>query len=112
MIIGPAVQKLIAVFLLAGVAFAAWGGVISPLKQRFEQHERTANQSRLLIERYRRILAQASVLKAEIAAIGENRILKDGLLVAPSAELGAALLQGKIKNSSTVGAAKRVVRTK
>lgn len=108
MTLGPAVQKLVAVLLLAAVAFAAWGGVISPLKHRFEQHERTANQSRLLIERYRRILAQASVLKAEIVTIGKSRVLKDGLLVAPSAELGAALLQGKIKNTSTASAAKLI----
>ena len=108
MTLGPAVQKLVAVFLLGAVAFVAWAVVISPVMQRFEQHERTATQARLLIERYRRILAGGSVLKAEIAAISNSRILKNGLLVAPSAELGAALLQAKIKNASAAGAAKLI----
>jgi len=103
MTLGPVIQKLVAVFLLMAVAFGAWAGVISPVMDRFEQHERTANQSRLLIDRYRRILASATDLKGEIASISSSRILKNGLLVAPSAELGAALLQGKIKKTSAAG---------
>ncbi len=105
---GPVVQKLVAVALLVGLGLAAWGGVVSPVMERFDQYEQSAGQSRLLIERYRRILAGSTALKAEIAAIKKSRVLNKGLLVAPSAELGAAILQSKIKSSVALGAAELV----
>jgi hypothetical protein len=108
MTISPALKKLIAIFLLVAVAFVTWVGVISPVVQKFDQHERTANQSRLLIERYRSVLASGTELKAEIAALKKSRFLNQGLLVATSPELGAAILQGKIKDSVTAGAAELI----
>ncbi len=108
MTLGPAVRKLLAVALLAAVAFAAWAGGVVPIKENFDRYEATAAQSRDLIARYRRILAGAAALKAEIAAIRRNRVLKEGLLVAPSADLGAAILQGKIKQTAVSGEAKLI----
>ena len=108
MSLGPAVQKLLAVALLAAVAFAAWAGGVVPIKENFDRFEATAAQSRDLIARYRSILAGAAALRAEIAAIRRNRILKEGILVAPSAELGAAILQGKVKQAAVAGEAKLI----
>ena len=108
MSLGPAVQKLLAVALLAAVAFAAWAGGVVPIKENFDRFEATAAQSRDLIARYQSILAGAAALRAEIAAIRRNRILKEGILVAPSAELGAAILQGKIKQAAVAGEAKLI----
>ncbi len=108
MSLGPAVQKLLAVALLAAVAFAAWAGGVVPIKENFDRYEATAAQSRDLIARYRRILAGAAALKSEIAAIRRNRVLKEGILVAPSAELGAAILQGKVKQAAVAGEAKLI----
>jgi hypothetical protein len=86
MTLGPAVQKLLAVALLAAVAFAVWAGGVVPIREKFNRHEATAAQSRDLIARYRSILAGAPALKTEIAAIRRNRVLKEGLLIAPSAD--------------------------
>ncbi len=108
MSLGPAVQKLLAVALLAAVAFAAWAGGVVPIKESFDRFEATAAQSRDLIARYRSILAGAAALRAEIAAIRRNRVLKEGILVAPSAELGAAILQGKVKQAALAGEAKLI----
>ena len=108
MSLGPAVQKLLAVALLAAVAFAAWAGGVVPIKENFDRFEATAAQSRDLIARYQSILAGAAALRAEIAAIRRNRILKEGILVAPSAELGAAILQGKVKQAAVAGEAKLI----
>jgi hypothetical protein len=108
MIVGPTAQKLIALSLLALTAFGTWAGVISPVMDRFDQYERSANQSQLLISRYQRILGSSAALKSEIAAIKKNRVLKDGLLVASSAQLGAAILQGKIKGGAAAGTAELI----
>ena len=108
MTLGPAVRKLLAVALLAAVAFAAWAGGVVPIKENFDRFEASAAQSRDLIARYRRILAGAAALGAEIAAIRRNRVLKEGILVAPSAELGAAILQGKVKQAAVAGEAKLI----
>ncbi len=105
---GPAVQKFLAAALLAAVAFAAWAGGVVPIKENFDRFEATAAQSRDLIARYRSILAGAAALKAEIAAIRRNRVLREGILVAPSAELGAAILQGKVKRAAAAGEAKLI----
>ena len=105
MSLGPAVQKFLAAALLAAVAFAAWAGGVVPIKENFDRFEATAAQSRDLIARYRSILAGAAALKAEIAAIRRNRVLREGILVAPSAELGAAILQGKVKRAAAAGEA-------
>ncbi len=108
MSLGPAVQKLLAVALLAAVGFAAWAGGVVPIKENFDRFEATAAQSRDLIARYRRILAGAAALRAEIATIRRNRVLKEGFLVAPSAELGAAILQVKVKQATVAGEAKLI----
>ncbi|MEE8563182.1 MAG: type II secretion system protein GspM [Alphaproteobacteria bacterium] len=108
MSLGPAVQKLLAVALLAAVGFAAWAGGVVPIKENFDRFEATAAQSRDLIARYQSILAGAAALRAEIAAIRRNRVLKEGFLVAPSAELGAAILQVKVKQAAVAGEAKLI----
>lgn len=108
MMLGPAVQKLLAIALLAVVLFVVWTLGIMPIQEKFNRYEASAAQSRDLIARYRRILADAPVLKSEIAAIRRNRVLKDGLLVASSADLGAAVLQGKVKQVATGAAAQLI----
>lgn len=108
MTLGPAVQKFLALALLAAVGFFVWTAGVVPLRENFKRYEASAAQSRDLIERYRRILAGAPALRAEIAAIRRNRVLQEGYLVAPSAELGAALLQGKVKQIATTAAAQLI----
>ncbi|MDX1483414.1 MAG: type II secretion system protein GspM [Alphaproteobacteria bacterium] len=108
MSLGPAVQKFLAVAILAALAFFAWTAAIGPALDKFDQYEARTAQSRDLIQRYQRILASSAALKSEIAALRNNRLLRQGLLVAPGAELGAANLQGKIKQTAAAGDAKLI----
>lgn len=108
MTIGPAVQKLLALALLAGLAFVLWVGVAVPVVDGYERDRAAAAQSVTLIERYRAVLAGLPALEAEIGGLKTHAVLKKGLFVAPSSEIAAATLQGMIKASAAAAEAKLI----
>lgn len=105
MTVGPAIQRLFALAILAGVILMAWAWIVAPVAERFDRYEEAASQSRLLIDRYRGILASKGALERDVDALHGSRIREQGFLVAPSAELGAALLQERIKQTAEGAAA-------
>lgn len=108
MTLGPAMQKVLALAILVGVAFALWAGGLMPLKEGYERDRAMANQSAALIARYRVVLAGMPPLKKEVARLRAHPVLKRGLFVAPSPEMGAASLQGRIKASAASAGAKLI----
>lgn len=108
MTLGPAVQKLLALAILAGLGFTLWIGVFVPLKDRYDRDRVSAAQSVALITRYRQVLAGMPALESDVARLRAHPILKKGVFVAPSAEIGAAALQGTVKAGAAGGGAKLI----
>ncbi|MDH3240827.1 MAG: type II secretion system protein GspM [Alphaproteobacteria bacterium] len=108
MTLGPAVQKLLALALLAGLGFALWVGVLVPIKDGFDRNRASAAQSAALIQRFRQVLAGMPALESEVERLRAHPILKKGVFVAPSAEIGAAALQGTVKAAAAAADAKLI----
>jgi len=108
MTLGPAVQKLLALAILAGLGFALWVGIFVPVKDGYDRDRASAAQSATLVARYRQVLADMPALEADVARLRAHPILKKGVFVAPSAEIGAAALQGTVKAGAAGGGAKLI----
>ena len=108
MTLSPSVQRLLALAILAGIGLALWAGVVEPIRDGFDRERAAAAQSADLIARYRRILAGTPALQSEVAKLRAHPVLKKGVFVAPSAEIGAAALQGTVKASAAGANAKLI----
>jgi len=103
----PAIRKLAALAILAGLMLAVYGGIVQPMIDDGAAQRDAQSALKSALVRYRAAAAELPALETRLAALQEERQEEAGYIEAANETLAAAAVQSRIK-SAVVGAGGRL----